>query len=189
VKGLAEVIAGAFDGPVRFEPARESVLVAGQTASVVVSEGPSRGMRFGIAGRLLPAIADARGLPRQDRVMVVELDLDLLHRARVVKSDAATPLPRHPFVVRDLSIVVSNTLPAEIIHGTIQAAGANLPAPLAASTFFDRYHGKGVPDDAVSVSIRLTFQAADRTLTDAEVNQSVETILAALVREHNAVQR
>ena len=38
-------------------------------------------------------------------------------------------------------------------------------------------------------TIRLTFQAADRTLTDAEVNQSVETILAALVREHNAVQR
>jgi phenylalanyl-tRNA synthetase beta chain len=189
VKGLAEVIAGAFDVPVRFEPARESFLVVGQTASVLVSEGPSRGVRFGIAGRLLPAIADARGLPRQDRVMVVELDLDVLHRARLVKSDAATPLPRHPFVVRDLSIVVSNTLPAEIIRGTIQAAGANLPAPLAASTFFDRYHGKGVPDDAVSVSIRLTFQAADRTLTDAEVNQSVETILAALVREHNAVQR
>src|SRR5438874_3052319 len=115
VKGLAEVIAGAFEVPVRFEPARENFLVVGQTASVLVSEGPSRGVRFGIAGRLLPAIADARGLPRQDRVMVVELDLDLLHRARVGKSDAATPLPRHPFVVRDLSIVVSNTLPAEII--------------------------------------------------------------------------
>jgi len=189
VKGLAEMIGGAFDVPVRLEPARESFLVVGQTASVVVADGPSRGTRLGVAGRLLPAIADARGLPRQDRVMIVELDLDALQRARVVKSDAAAPLPRHPFVVRDLSIVVSNTLPAEIIRGTIQAAGANLPAPLAASSFFDRYHGKGVPDDAVSVSIRLTFQAADRTLTDAEVNQSVETILAALVREHNAVQR
>ena len=46
-----------------------------------------------------------------------------------------------------------------------------------------------MPDGAVSLSIRLTFQAADRTLTDAEVQQSVETILAALVREHKAVQR
>ena len=40
-----------------------------------------------------------------------------------------------------------------------------------------------------SVSVRLTFQAPDRTLTDAEVQQSVEAILAALVREHQAVQR
>ena len=46
-----------------------------------------------------------------------------------------------------------------------------------------------MPDGAVSLSVRLTFQAPDRTLTDAEVQQSVETILAALVREHGAVQR
>ena len=91
--------------------------------------------------------------------------------------------------MRDLSIVVADTLPAEIIRGTIQAAGRDVPAPLTAVAFFDRYQGKGVPDGAVSISVRLTFQAADRTLTDAEVQQSVDTILAALVREHRAVQR
>ena len=121
--------------------------------------------------------------------MVAELNLDLLTRARVAAGDAAMPLPRHPFVVRDLSIVVSSGLPAEIIRGTILAAGRTLPAPLVASSFFDRYQGKGVPDGAVSLSIRLTFQAADRTLTDGEVQQSIEMILAALVREHKAVQR
>ena len=54
---------------------------------------------------------------------------------------------------------------------------------------FDRYQGKGVPPESVSLSLRLTFQALDRTLTDAEVQQSFDTILAALVREHGAVQR
>jgi phenylalanyl-tRNA synthetase beta chain len=92
-------------------------------------------------------------------------------------------------VVRDLSIVVADALPAETIRGTILAAGRDLPAPLVASGFFDRYQGKGVPEGAVSLSIRLTFQAADRTLTDAEVQKSVETILAALVGQHAAVQR
>jgi phenylalanyl-tRNA synthetase beta chain len=85
--------------------------------------------------------------------------------------------------------VVADTLPAEIIRGTILAAARDLPAPLSAMSFFDRYQGKGVPGGAVSLSVRLTFQAADRTLTDAEVQQAVETILAALVREHAAVQR
>jgi len=80
-------------------------------------------------------------------------------------------------------------LPAAIIRGTIQAAGRAGAAPLSDVAFFDRYQGKGVPDGRVSVSVRLTFQAADRTLTDAEVQQTVDAILAALVREHAAVQR
>jgi phenylalanyl-tRNA synthetase beta chain len=107
----------------------------------------------------------------------------------VSASDSAQTLPRHPFVVRDLSIVVSDTLPAAIIRGTILAAGRNQPAPLIAIGVFDRYQGKGVPDGSVSLSLRLTFQASDRTLTDAEVQQSFDAILSALAREHGAVQR
>jgi phenylalanyl-tRNA synthetase beta chain len=189
VKGAAEQLAGALQVAVRFEPAREPFLVIGQAASVVVADGDRRGAVAGVVGVLAPSVADARGLPRQDRVCVAELNLDLLERARHAGSDAAVPLPRYPFVVRDLSIVVANSLPGEIIRGTILSAARDLAAPLVASTFFDRYQGKGVPDDAVSLSVRLTFQAADRTLTDAEVNESVEVILKALMREHNAVQR
>jgi phenylalanyl-tRNA synthetase beta chain len=189
VKGAAEQVADALGVAVRVEPVRQPYLVAGQAASVLVADGPGRGAPLGVVGVLAPAVADARGLPRQDRVCVAELDLDRLERARGAVSDAAVPLPRHPFVVRDLSIVVANTLPAEIIRGTMLTAARDLPAPLAALAFFDRYQGKGVPEGAVSLSVRLTFQAADRTLTDAEVHQSVETILAALVREHQAVQR
>jgi phenylalanyl-tRNA synthetase beta subunit len=35
----------------------------------------------------------------------------------------------------------------------------------------------------------LTFQAPDRTLTDSDVQASVDQILEALVREHGAQQR
>jgi phenylalanyl-tRNA synthetase beta chain len=56
-------------------------------------------------------------------------------------------------------------------------------------SFFDRYQGKGVAQGSVSLSVRLTFQAPDRTLTDAEVQRAFDTILASLVREHAAVQR
>jgi phenylalanyl-tRNA synthetase beta chain len=188
-KGAVEQLCDVLGVGVRFEPLREPFLVAGQAASLTVSEGPERGAAVGLAGLLAPAVADARGLPRQDRVFVAELNLDGLARARVDAGDATTPLPRHPFVVRDLSIVVSDALPAEIIRGTIHAAGLRTAAPLTAMNFFDRYKGKGVPDEAVSLSVRLTFQAPDRTLTDAEIQQSVDTILAALVREHGAKQR
>jgi len=189
VKGVAEHLCDALGVTVGIEPIREPFLVTGRAAAIVAGDGPSRGAHLGVVGQLTPGLADARGLPRQDAVFVAEADLDLLQRARVAASDAIRPLPRQPFVVRDLSIVVADTLPAEIIRGTILAAGRDLPAPLTALSFFDRYQGKGVAPGSVSLSVRLTFQAAERTLTDADVQQSVETILAALVREHAARQR
>ncbi|MBI3494020.1 MAG: hypothetical protein HY047_19915, partial [Acidobacteria bacterium] len=189
VKGLAEQLCAVLGVPVRFVPASESFFVSGQAASVVAADGPARDEVLGVMGLVAPQVAEARGLPRQDRVFVAELSLDQLQRARVAASDATRPPPRHPFVVRDLSIVVADTLPAEIIRGTIHAAGRNTAAPLTAVSFFDRYQGTGVPGGAVSLSVHLTFQAADRTLTDVEIQQSVDTILAALAREHDARQR
>ena len=192
VKGLVEGLCRCLDVSIRTAPAEEPFLVPGQTASMIVNDGPSKGTVVGIMGQLSPAIADRRGLPRQDRVFVAELELDKLERARGDTLHAARPLPRYPFVVRDLSIVVANTLPAEIIHGTIQSAaggdGGDVVRLIGISVF-DRYHGKGVPEGSVSLSIRLTFQSDDRTLTDAEVQERFETILAALAREHGAIQR
>jgi len=189
IKGVVEHLCNALGVQVRLQPHRERFLVPGQAAAILAAGGAAPDTVIGIAGQIAPGVADARGLPRQDGVFAAELNLDALWRAKAAPFDAARPLPRHPQVVRDLSFVVADTLPAEIIRGTILAAGRGLRAPLVAASFFDRYQGQGVPQGAVSLSIRLTFQAADRTLTDAEVQQGVDTILAALVAQHAAVQR
>jgi phenylalanyl-tRNA synthetase beta chain len=185
VKGVVERLCDALGAGVRFQPKTESFLEPGQSATVVAEDGRD----FGLIGQVRPDVAEARGLPRQDRVFMAELDLDAIWSARSDTTGAVKPLPRFPFVVRDLSILVSDGLPAEIIRGTIQTAAAGAPAPLTGITFFDRYQGKGVPEGRVSLSVRLTFEAPDRTLTDAEVQTSVETVLASLVREHGTVQR
>src|SRR5262249_39475747 len=147
------------------------------------------GTPLGFAGLLAAAIADTRGAPRQDALFVAELDLDALSTAAPVRLEAVQSLPTHPLVVRDLSIVVDDALPAEIIRGTIRAAGEGTIAPLVGVGIFDRYQGKGVPEGKVSLSLRFAFQAPGRTLTDAEVQRSFDQLLDALVREHGAVQR
>jgi phenylalanyl-tRNA synthetase beta chain len=188
-KGVVERLCEVLDVGIRCEPTSAPHLVPGQAASVVVVGGPATGTVVGSLGQLAPQVADGRGLPRQDRVIVAELNLDRLWTARVLRDDATRSLPRHPFVVRDLSIVVAETLPAEIIRGTILAAGEQGKAPLVSVGFFDRYQGKGVPEGTVSVSVRLMFQAPDRTLTDTDVQHGFDRILAALVSEHGAIQR
>jgi phenylalanyl-tRNA synthetase beta chain len=187
VKGVVERLADALGVALTFTTAAPSYLVAGQAAAMSVDG--AGGAALGVMGHLAPSIADSRGAPRHDAVFVAEIDLDAAWAARTAGDEAVRPLPRHPFVVRDVSIVVDDALPAEIIRGTILAAGASTPAPLTTVRVFDRYAGKGVPNGRVSVSMRMTFQSADRTLTDAEVQQSVEMIVAALVRQHHAVQR
>jgi phenylalanyl-tRNA synthetase beta chain len=80
-------------------------------------------------------------------------------------------------------------LPAEIIRGTIHRAAEGAAVPLVASTYFDRYKGKGLADGKISLSVRLVFQSPDRTLTDTEVQAGFESILSALIKNCQAVQR
>ena len=67
--------------------------------------------------------------------------------------------------------------------------GSLREATLVSIVEFDRYTGKGVPAEQVSLSLRLTFRAPDRTLTDDEVQQAMAQIVSALKTSHGAEQR
>jgi phenylalanyl-tRNA synthetase beta chain len=89
-------------------------------------------------------------------------------------------------VIRDLAILLDDTLSAEAVRGTIRSAG---PDTLVDVREFDRYHGKGIAEGKVSLAVRLTFQAPDRTLTDTEVHAAMERIVADLTTKLGATQR
>jgi phenylalanyl-tRNA synthetase beta chain len=166
---------------VQVVPTPESWLVAGRAGAVAV-----QGTTIGLLGQLAPEIADRHGIPGGDAVYVFDLDLDAAERLVEAGDRRVTPLPRFPSVVRDVSILVADTLASADIRSTIRAAA---PRTLAEVREFDRYQGKGVPDGQVSLSFHLTFRAPDRTLTDHEVQQAMDQVLAALVERHSAVRR
>jgi phenylalanyl-tRNA synthetase beta chain len=114
------------------------------------------------------------------------MDVDAVASAERPGDLRAQPLPRFPAIVRDLSIVVDNVLPAATVRGTIRAAA---PDTLVGVTEFDRYRGAGVPEGRVSLSLRLTFRSPDRTLTDAEVDAAMAGIVEALASSHGAMRR
>ena len=130
--------------------------------------------------------ADRRDLPAGDEVYVAEINLDLLTAQAPTGTLRATALPRFPWVVRDVSILVEDTLSAGTVRGTICSAA---PGTLIDIREFDRYQGKGIPDGKVSLSFRLTFQSPERTLTDEEVQAGMQHIIDALTRDLHATQR
>jgi phenylalanyl-tRNA synthetase beta chain len=196
VKGVVEAIARAFALALEFEPAVSNYFVEGRTAAVNVRlKAEATGAdfrrtaisrRLGLLGQIAPAVLDARGFPAGEPLYGFELDLDALPAAAPGDDLRAASLPRFPSVVRDVSVLIDATLPAAAVRGTIRSSA---PATLVHVAEFDRYRGTGVPDGRVSLSLRLTFRSAERTLTDAEVDAAMEQIVAALASTHDAVRR
>ena len=56
-------------------------------------------------------------------------------------------------------------------------------------TLFDIYSGKGVADQKKSLALAITFQGAEKTLTDEEVEESVAQVLQLVETRFNATQR
>jgi phenylalanyl-tRNA synthetase beta chain len=93
------------------------------------------------------------------------------------------PFSLQPAALRDLAVVVPAATPAIDVQKTIakhaRAAAGNTFA-LESVEIFDVYAGKGVPEGQKSLAYALTFRAADRTLTDDEVNAAFNKVQADL---------
>jgi phenylalanyl-tRNA synthetase beta chain len=182
IKGVVERLCATLGVHPQFTTADRPYQAAGRSAQIQTPDGTA----IGVLGQLAPAIAESRGFPAAEELYVAEIDTMLLFAASAGDDMRAESLPRYPSVVRDLSILVSEALPASAVRGTIRSSA---PPTLVSIVEFDRYTGKGVPEEQVSLSLRLTFRAPDRTLTDDEVQAAMDRIVAALRREHNATQR
>ena len=190
-KGAVEAICEATGVTAEFVPAGAGYLVPGRAAEVRARSAErdgheARHLVLGVVGKLTPAIAEARGFPAAEDVFVAELDLDALALASAGTDRLVDSLPRHPSIVRDISMLVDDTLPAATVRGTIRSSA---PPTLVSIVEFDRYQGKGVPDGRISLSLRLTYRAPDRTLTDDEVQAATGKIIEALRAAHAAEQR
>jgi len=181
-KGVVELLCRAFGvSHVEFKPAGAGYLVPGRAAEV-----RSNDLHLGFLGQLLPSVAEARGLTASEALYVGEIDTESLARVAAGDDLRAESLPRYPSIVRDVSIVIDEALPAASVRGTIRSAA---PSTLASIAEFDRYQGKGVPEGRISLSLRLTFRDPERTLTDDEVQAATERIVDALRSAHGAEQR
>jgi phenylalanyl-tRNA synthetase beta chain len=138
---------------------------------------------LGELGQLLPALA--RKYDLRDAVFLAEFNLDLLISKRnPAKSFKA--LPQFPSSRRDVAMIVAETVTHDAVLQTVKQAR---PANLEAVELFDVFRGQHVPAGQKSLAYAFTYRAADKTLTDAEVNAAHEKVMAALKAQLSAVFR
>jgi len=128
---------------------------------------------LGVLGRLDEKVAESFELPSY--AYLLEFDVsNLLSFCKLEKK--VKPLPKFPFIRRDLSLLVKKGILTEEVRRLIFEEGEDLEKV----EFFDLYQGRSIPSDYKSLACSLVFRAADRTLRDEEVNKIQEKIINSL---------
>ncbi|MGB1124230.1 MAG: phenylalanine--tRNA ligase subunit beta [Phycisphaeraceae bacterium] len=89
----------------------------------------------------------------------------------------AGELPKYPAIERDLSVVVDEATPWQVISETITTANPDL---LESTNFVGTYRGKQVGKGKKSVTLRMQFRDPSTTLRHEQVDPQVETVVKAL---------
>ena len=138
---------------------------------------------LGYIGQLHPLVAQNYGIDAE--VYCAEVNFTKLFDLRQPEP-TYTPLPKFPSVFRDLAIVCEENVTVAEAESCMTAAAGKL---LQNIRLFDVYRGKGVPEGKKSLAFSLELRAEDRTLTDADSEKVVSSVLAALERQLQAVLR
>lgn len=154
-------------GDVRFVPAEHPALHPGQTAQIQLD-----GQNVGWIGALHPSVEKELGL--KQNIYVLEISLDA---ARTVKVSSFTPLSKFPEMRRDLALLVKKEVPVDQLMDVIREKAGDYLTKL---NLFDIYEGEGIDSSSKSVALGLTFQHPSRTLTDEEVSEATEAVVAHL---------
>lgn len=179
-KGLAEDLLEQFGlRGVVFTRRPESTDLYLESATVTLGGK----LPLGELGQLTPALAKKYDL--RDAVLLAEFNLDLLiARRNPAKSYKA--LPAFPASRRDLAMIV----PEAVTHESVlQAVKQAKPANLETVELFDVFRGHHVPAGQKSLAYAFTYRAADKTLTENEVNAAHTKVVEACKSQLQAVFR
>ena len=106
-------------------------------------------------------------------------ELDLAAAAEEIPLPSFVELPRTPAVTADMTVEHPTDLSYADLHTVARELAGDLVEAIDLQT---RYTGKGLPSGAVRSTLRLTYRAADRSLTQDEVNDQQEALREGLSR-------
>ena len=138
---------------------------------------------LGVFGQIHPLVAANYGMDTE--VYTAELSFDAMYEKRG-DIPVYQPLPKFPAVTRDIAVVCDEAVTVGALEESIRRGAKGL---LKDVSLFDIYRGPGVAIGKKSVAFNLVLRADDRSLTGEEADEDVQSILAALKADHDAVLR
>lgn len=159
------------------EPSEHPALHPHQQAALVTPAGEM----VGHVGQCHPRLLEERSIKGQPILFEVKADF-FLSKSLVT----CQPISKYPTVRRDLSFVMPEEVPAELVDNIIRKKAGYLLIKL---NIFDIFRSEGLGEGRKSVSYGLFFQDVSRTLVDAEIDAIIQSIVEDLSSQHDIYLR
>jgi phenylalanyl-tRNA synthetase beta chain len=141
------------------------------------------GELLGALGRVHPNVENAFDLKKP--IYIIEINFDAAYRLRR-RHSLYRSLPRFPSVSRDMAVIVDESLPVRRIEDAIW----QLHEPMLEQVeIFDIYRNPQLGAGKKSIGYRLVYRSAERSLTDAEVNEMHGTVVERVLKYFHATLR
>lgn len=159
-----------LDGRITYDPEdKKSFLHPGRQADIIYD-----GVKVGYLGEVHPQVCENYNIG--DRVYYADIDMPYIveHACFDKKYEG---IAKFPTSTRDISLVVDKQVLIGTMENAIIKKGGKL---LESCELFDIYEGEQVGEGKKSVAFSLVFRAKDRTLSDTEISEIMDKILAEL---------
>jgi phenylalanyl-tRNA synthetase beta chain len=136
---------------------------------------------IGIIRLQLSKSKEARG-----PIFAGELLIDPIFLAKRKKPVSFEKFGSFPPAIKDLALVVDSAEPAEAVRQAIEEVALKVGSgsfEIDPVTIFDLFQGKGLPEGKKSIACSMRLRAADRTLSEKEVNQAFDSIVEKIQAE------
>ncbi len=153
-----------------FEPGNDiPYLHPGRQAKIMKGK-----LELGFLGQVHPEVGDNYNLKTEAYIAVLNMEVLTMIATFDRKYEG---IAKFPASTRDLSVVMDkNMFVGKVQHVIKKNAGKILES----CEIFDVYEGDQVGEGKKSVAFSLVFRAKDRNLESAEIDRTVEKVLAAL---------
>ncbi len=140
--------------------------------------------QLAVIGTVQPSLAKRFGI--KQGVVACEIDWNVLFS--IIKRDKVrfSELPQFPQVKRDLALLMDESVRYSDLRS---AALKNAKGILRQVGLFDVYRGKGIPEGKKQYAMSLVLRDDSRTLTDADVERTVEKLLSVFKNQFGAELR
>lgn len=172
MKGVVEEFfeKAGLDGRITYDPEdKKSFLHPGRQADIIYD-----GVKVGYLGEVHPQVCENYNIG--DRVYYADIDMPYIVE-HVCFDKKYEGIAKFPTSTRDISLVVDKQVLIGTMENAIIKKGGKL---LESCELFDIYEGEQVGEGKKSVAFSLVFRAKDRTLSDTEISEIMDKILAEL---------
>jgi phenylalanyl-tRNA synthetase beta chain len=147
----------------------------GQSAKIIIQR-----KNVGLVGLLHPQVLAAFDL--KQKAFIFELNQSILSYL-TPQTKKFQPIPKFPSTSRDITIIVEKQIESRQV---VEMAG-EIDNTLVESVFlYDVYEGAPIPKGHKSITLRIVYRSAEKTLEDADVTPVTEKIAKYLLDKLHA---